>query len=85
MTHAEMFYAELKHILNTEPEAKRAKARSLFKPTEILITFNGETKNMTAWGLHYNLPVSTISGRLARKWSIKRALTTPARYVHRDP
>jgi len=41
-----------------------------------LITFNSETKCLSAWGEHYQIKPGIISDRLNRGWSTKKALTT---------
>lgn len=46
------------------------------KPT--LITYNGKTQSLTAWGREYGLTSGTINNRIRAGWEIGRALNTPA-------
>ena len=56
--------------------ALTTKPRTMIKPVEKLITFNGETHNITAWSKILKINKATLSDRLKRGWSIERALTT---------
>ncbi len=42
------------------------------------ITYKGLTKTFKEWCSMYNIPRTTLQGRLDRGWSIRRALTTPS-------
>ena len=39
------------------------------------LEFNGETKSLSDWSLHTGIPYSCLSSRIARGWSVERALT----------
>lgn len=43
-----------------------------------VITFNGETKNLTEWATLKNMRHGLLIERLKRGWSIEKTLTTPA-------
>lgn len=43
------------------------------------ITFNGETKIITAWAEEFGLAPATLIARLKNGWSIRQALTAPLR------
>lgn len=42
-----------------------------------ILTLNGIAKTITQWGKLYGISVWAISGRIKRRWSIERAITTP--------
>ena len=42
-----------------------------------LLTYNGETMCLSAWAQRFGLQSDTIAARIARGWSIEKALTTP--------
>lgn len=42
--------------------------------TNILLTYNGETKTMTEWAEYLNIPYSTIKHRHNKKWTDKECL-----------
>jgi len=44
--------------------------------TNVLIAFGGRTETIAAWGRETGLGKSTIINRLARGWSVEKALTT---------
>lgn len=44
-----------------------------------MLTFNGKTQGVSAWGRETGLGHQTISKRLLRGWSVELALTTPRR------
>ncbi len=46
------------------------------------ITFNGKTQNISQWAEEVNLPWATIRQRIARGWSIEKALTTINCFSH---
>jgi hypothetical protein len=48
-------------------------------PSWVMLTHAGETLPLTTWVKRTGLRRNTIRGRLAQGWSVKRALTTPAR------
>ena len=43
-----------------------------------LITFDGETRNMSEWAKEIGISCSTLRHRLQHGWSVERALTTPS-------
>lgn len=44
----------------------------------VLITHNGETRNIVQWAEHLGMVSNTLQNRIRRRnWSIERALTTP--------
>jgi hypothetical protein len=63
-------------------------AKALSEPTDRhrpgpvrLITFRGETHNLTEWATLLNLPYSTLVVRLHRPgWDVERAFTTPVKH-----
>lgn len=46
-----------------------------------MITFGGKTQCLAAWAEELKISYQTLHARLRRKWSIEKALTTPARKV----
>lgn len=46
---------------------------------ERLITFDGETHNMTEWARRLGISGSALNGRFQHGWSVEKALTTPPR------
>lgn len=48
-----------------------------------LLTYNGKTQHMTDWAIELGIPLSTISVRLKRGWSVERALSQK-RWVRGD-
>ena len=51
------------------------KEQSNNKRTCRMITYNGETKNLTQWAEMYEMRADTLSYRLRKGWDIERALT----------
>ena len=47
-------------------------------PASKMITFNGKTKNMTAWAKELNMTVGALRYRL-KNWTLEKALITPHR------
>ena len=48
------------------------------------LTFNGETHTIAEWADILQMPHNTLYARICqRKWPVERALTTPARNIHR--
>lgn len=45
------------------------------KRTNRLLIFRGETKTATQWGKIYGISYNTITERLARGWSVEKAIT----------
>ena len=52
------------------------KEQSVNKRNNHFITYNGETKTISEWGIVYGIPYNTIIERLNRGWSITKAFTT---------
>lgn len=46
-----------------------------------LLTHNGQTMSMSAWGRELMISRRTISNRISWGWSVERALTMPARSI----
>jgi hypothetical protein len=44
-----------------------------------LITYNGQTMNMSRWAKTIGLEEATLWSRLKKGWSVEKALTTPLR------
>ena len=44
-----------------------------------LIAFGGQRRSVAAWARLHGLAARTLNARLARGWSIRRALTCPKR------
>lgn len=55
----------------TEQERNRSDAR--------MLTFAGETLNMSAWADRLSMDIGTLSSRLRHGWTVDRALATPTR------
>lgn len=52
-------------------------ARNMRK--SIMITWNGETKQLTDWSDHFGWPHNILSLRYHRGWSVEKMMTTPPR------
>lgn len=48
-----------------------------------LLTFEGETLPLTAWAVRVGLTYAALLQRIAKGWSVERALTTPLRVDRR--
>jgi len=59
----------------TDP--KRLLSRDNISTQRREITYLGETKIVTEWCKIFELPYSTVIGRLRRGWTIEKSLTTP--------
>ncbi len=61
--------------------------RALVRPVGVnggrptLITFRGKTRSIKDWSMEVDINASTIRQRLHRKWTVEKALTTPARTI----
>lgn len=55
---------------------RRAKLPSVSRS---MLTFNGETLTMSAWGRRVGISGALISERIHRGWTVERAITQPAR------
>lgn len=53
------------------------------KRSNVYLTFNGETATLTEMARRHNISESALRERISRGWSIEKALTTPARIMHR--
>jgi hypothetical protein len=42
-----------------------------------MISFNGKTQSLYAWGREIGIKPSTLRSRFKQKWSVERMLTTP--------
>jgi hypothetical protein len=49
------------------------------RTNNILVTYNGKTQCLAAWGEEMGIPRSTINTRLKRGWDTIKAITTPTR------
>jgi hypothetical protein len=47
------------------------------KRTTHRLTFRGDTRTITEWGRHLDIPPGRIKARLHLGWTVERALTTP--------
>lgn len=52
------------------------KQNSRSRKSNVLMTFNGETKSATEWAEQYGISQKTFDGRRKRGWVIERILTT---------
>lgn len=52
--------------------------------SNIILTYNGQTKTITEWAESLNIYASTIRKRLDNGWSIEKALTEPSRKTPYD-
>lgn len=48
----------------------------------VMITLNGESMCKLDWCIKLGIPKTTLTNRLARGWSVERALTTPVQKHH---
>lgn len=67
---------------NYEPSNCRwvdVKTQSNNRRTNVNITFEGKTQNITRWAIEKNIPQKTLISRLWRGMSIEKALTKPVR------
>ena len=44
-----------------------------------LLAFGGTSRTLVEWSEHTAIPITTLHQRLAAKWTLERALTTPVR------
>jgi len=66
--------------LNYEPENCRwanKEIQSNNRRSNILIEYSGKIQSVAQWAREVGLKRQTILLRIARKWSVERALTTP--------
>jgi len=49
------------------------------RSTNLPLSFDGRTQTMSQWARELGLPVPTLQNRLARGWSLEKALTTRSR------
>lgn len=59
------------------------KEQQFNKHVNHFITYNGETKTLTEWGMELGIDPNTLGTRLSRGWSIEKTLITPVK-KHRD-
>lgn len=55
-----------------DPMLTRAKRRG-----DITLTYNGETQTVSEWARRFGLKRTTLRHRIAKGWSVEKALTTP--------
>lgn len=53
------------------------KTQSRNKRTNVLFTFNGQTKVLPDWASEYGFKKGTLRSRIRKGWTIEKALTTP--------
>ena len=52
-----------------------ARTQSRNNSANKILTYNGKTQHITDWSKELNIPLSTISVRLKRGWSVEKALS----------
>jgi hypothetical protein len=60
-----------------------AKEQARNRSNNRMVTFRGVAKCLSEWAAEMGLRVDTVWGRLARGWSVEKALTTPARKMRK--
>lgn len=59
------------------------KAQSNNRSSCHLLTYNGETHNVTQWAEKLGMNPITLESRILNGWSVEKALTTPVRKIKR--